>query len=207
MPRAHFYRPVLDREGNVVTDATVRVLQPGTTNLLAAPLYAGSSGGDTVPNPDQPTSGEIDFYLDQPQTVRIGVVRPNEVEKFFDDIDVGDPGNRETFTFTLAGSATVTAGSLRYYLDDSYEIIRVRASVGVPPTGSDLVIDVNKNGSTLFPDQAQRPRIVDGSNTGYSVPSNRLLAEGDYLTLDTDQIGSTNPGSNLVVQVRVRRTN
>lgn len=204
MSRPHFYRPILDPAGNLITDATVRVLQPGTTNLLADTLYSTPSGPETLPNPWDPTSGEIDFYLDSPQTVRIGVTQPPQIEKFFENIDVGDPGNKETFTFTVAGNAAVQIGMLRFYVEDAYVIEKVRVSAGVGPTGGDLIVDVNKNGTSLF-NAANRPRVVANTNTGTSVPDVTSLAAGDYLTLDIDQIGPTTPGTSLVVQVRVRR--
>jgi hypothetical protein len=60
---------------------------------------------------------------------------------------------------------------------------------------------VNKNGSTIFTTQANRPTIVSGALTSVSVPDVTTWANGDYLTVDIDQVGSTTPGTDLQVQV------
>jgi hypothetical protein len=63
-------------------------------------------------------------------------------------------------------------------------------------------VDIDKNGTTIFTNQANRPVINASAFTGFStsidVPA---LADGDYLTSDIDQIGSTIAGANLTVHV------
>jgi hypothetical protein len=61
---------------------------------------------------------------------------------------------------------------------------------------------VNKNGTTIFTTQANRPTIAISGNTDESgVPDVTALADGDYLEVDIDQIGSTVAGSDLTVQI------
>jgi hypothetical protein len=62
-------------------------------------------------------------------------------------------------------------------------------------------VDVNKNGTTIFTTQANRPTIAIGANTALGTPDITALAQNDYLTFDVDQIGSTVAGANLTVQV------
>jgi hypothetical protein len=89
------------------------------------------------------------------------------------------------------------------YVEQASTILSCRASVGTPPTGTSLIVDVNKNGTTIFTTQANRPTIaVSGSTSGAVTNMNiATLSAGDYLTVDVDQIGSTVPGADLTVTV------
>lgn len=82
-------------------------------------------------------------------------------------------------------------------------IDHVRAYAKTAPGGDDLILDINKNGITLFTTQANRPVIPDGSNLGpkSAAPDIAELHEGDVLTLDVDQVGSGIPGEGLSVEV------
>lgn len=91
MSRAHISKPILDAAGNVRAGASVRVLQPGTLTPLTGPLFAADMGSSTVTNPFIATNGVVDFYLDIPQRVRIGVTVGQEGEVFFEDVDVLEP--------------------------------------------------------------------------------------------------------------------
>ena len=81
-------------------------------------------------------------------------------------------------------------------------IEEVFLSAGTGPTGSAIIVDVNKDGTTIFTNQAHRPQIAAGQTTGYTddidVP---VWGNGSYLTVDVDQIGSGVPGANVVVHV------
>ena len=67
-------------------------------------------------------------------------------------------------------------------------------------TDSDLIVDVNKNGITIFTNQANRPRILVGQYTGLSTAiSVTSFDHGDYFTIAVEQ-GS---GTNLAVAVLV----
>lgn len=109
--------------------------------------------------------------------------------------------NEET-TFYRNGSLVVVTGRGRQYLWYNANITAIRVSVDTPPTGGDIIVDVNKNGSSLYTTQLNRPTIPAGQNTVLAtLPDTVGLLEGDYLTMDIDQIGSTNPGKDLTVQV------
>ena len=67
----------------------------------------------------------------------------------------------------------------------------------VAPVGANLIIDINKNGTTMFTTQANRPKVLDGENAGAdAVPDITAIAKGDRIDFDIDQIGSTTPGGN-----------
>jgi hypothetical protein len=117
-----------------------------------------------------------------------------------------------TFTFSLPayskqGVLAVTTGTLRLPVDGTYTIVGTRLMAGTAPTGSNIVIDVNKNGATIYATQGNRPVILAGANSGGpgTVPDVTALAAGDYLTVDIDQVGSSVAGSDLTVTVIVSK--
>lgn len=110
-------------------------------------------------------------------------------------------------TFTKNGVLFVDPGTLRLPIDGNYTIIGVRLMVGTAPSGASVVIDVNKNGTTIFSTQGNRPTIAIGANAGGpgTAPDISTIVAGDYLTVDIDQVGSTVTGSDLVVSIIVDR--
>lgn len=106
-------------------------------------------------------------------------------------------------TFSTTGTAVVATGAHRLYNDTggTLTVTTVRAAVGTAPTGAALVVDVNKNGTTIFPTQANRPSIAAAGFTATGTPGVTGWAAGEYLTVDVDQVGSTVPGSDLTVTV------
>ena len=76
-------------------------------------------------------------------------------------------------------------------------IILVKVYADTAPTGATLIVDVNKNGTTIFTTQANRPTIADGGNADDSgTPDVTAAAAGDRLSYDIDQIGSGDAGGN-----------
>lgn len=81
-------------------------------------------------------------------------------------------------------------------------IIGVKAKVLTAPTGADLILDIHKNGTTLYATQANRPTITAGETSETAtLPDVVEISAGDILSLDIDQVGSTVVGANLVVDV------
>ncbi len=113
-----------------------------------------------------------------------------------------------TAPFSYAGTLATYVGQGRWYNDTGRALFvqSVRASVGTAPAGASVIVDVNKNGTTIFTTQANRPTIAAGANTvkrtqGASPPDVTMIADGDYLTIDIDQIGSTTAGADLAVDI------
>ncbi len=108
---------------------------------------------------------------------------------------------------SVSGTLVAGVSTARFYNDTgrTLTIAAVRATVGTSPTGAAVIVDVNKNGSTIFTTQANRPTVAISGVTSGKVTSMNVttLADGDYLTCDVDQIGSTVAGANLTVQVEV----
>lgn len=114
----------------------------------------------------------------------------------------------ETAAFSKAGALTVSTGTFRFPIKGgTYSIDSVAAMVGTAPTGASIIVDVKKNGVTIYGTAGNRPTIAAAANSAtvgaHSVTS---VTTGDYLTVDVAQIGSTVAGSDLTVAVRLHRT-
>lgn len=108
------------------------------------------------------------------------------------------------FPYSYTGTVATVSGTSRLYAERAMTITSVRASVGTAPTGASLIVDVNKNGTTIFTNQANRPTIAAGTNSDLANEIDvTALVQGDYLTVDVDQVGSTTAGSNLTVVIEV----
>src|SRR5262245_24405037 len=108
--------------------------------------------------------------------------------------------------WSRTGDIEVLSSQLRYYnrTGRSRTIQGAWISAGTPPTGADIIVDVNKNGTTIFITQGNRPRVLGGTNGGtLSTPDDQSFADGDYLTIDVDQIGSVTPGADVLVGLLV----
>src|SRR5690606_19383843 len=107
--------------------------------------------------------------------------------------------------FSIRGDVAAGPGAVRWYNDTGHGITlrAVRANVGTPPDGNDLIVDVNIDGSSIWSDPSGRPVIPDGGLTSGAVTTigTTTLAPGSYLTVDVDQVGTDEPGSDLTVQI------
>jgi hypothetical protein len=118
----------------------------------------------------------------------------------------GSPGSKgeSMITFSSTGSLSVTTGTIRYLFPFAATILGVSAAINTAPTGSSVLVDVNKNGTTVFTTQANRPEIAASANSSgtESVPDVTSISSGDFLQVDIDQVGSTVAGSDLTVFIR-----
>jgi hypothetical protein len=105
--------------------------------------------------------------------------------------------------FTREGEVEATAGTLRLYnhTGAALTITRVWADVNTAPTGASLIVDVHKDGTTIFTTQSNRPTITATNYEDDGTPDVTTWADGSYLTMDVDQVGSTVAGSDLTVTV------
>jgi hypothetical protein len=116
----------------------------------------------------------------------------------------------DTFVFDgfLEGALTVHTGVRKIRNDTGRDLtlLSVRGALDVAPTGSDAILDVHKNGTTIFTTQANRPTFAIGSDDTGKVTNMDVVTwlDTQYLTLDVDQIGSTVAGSDLQFQVVAR---
>lgn len=110
---------------------------------------------------------------------------------------------KTTLTFAVVGTLTTgTDKAPTICAPCTLTIVKVKICVKTAPTGAALIVDVNKNGTTIFTTQGGRPSIPIGGTTDDSdTPDVTALAETDKLTIDCDQVGSTIAGADLTVEV------
>jgi len=110
---------------------------------------------------------------------------------------------KTTLSFAVVGALTTgTDKAPTIVAPCTLTIVKVKVVVKTAPTGAALIVDVNKNGTTIFTTQGGRPTIAIGDTTDDSdTPDVTALAETDKLTVDIDQVGSTIAGADLTVEV------
>lgn len=105
--------------------------------------------------------------------------------------------------FAWFEGGTLVAGTNRgprYVAPQNLTIKKIWLIVRTAPTGAAIIVDINKNGSTIWTNQANRATIAIGSTSGNTTSFDiTSLVPGDYLDLDIDQIGSTVSGEDLTV--------
>lgn len=113
---------------------------------------------------------------------------------------------RPSFVFTVIGTLTTgTSVTPILVAHRALTIVKAYANVKTAPTDDDLILDINKNGSTIWSTQANRVTVSDAATSGTQTSFNTTaLAEGDILTLDIDQVGSTVAGADLTVTLRCK---
>lgn len=150
----------------------------------------GAGGGTPLITGLQDRENLVKTYAEEVATAAAAAVRPATL-----------------VTFEQAGSLTVATGRGRVRFPVAVTVLSVAATVDTAPTGAAVLADVNKNGTTIFSTQGNRPSIAASANASSdAVPDVTAFAAGDYMTVDVDQVGSTVAGSDLTVIVRYRET-
>lgn len=116
------------------------------------------------------------------------------------------PLARVPYNFFSAGVQTAGVKKAGTIVGFVGRVVDVRAYLDTPPTGSTFIIDVNKNGTTIFTTQGNRPTIAIGANASSTTAPDvaaAAVAAGDRLSYDVDQIGSGTAGSDLYLTISV----
>lgn len=110
--------------------------------------------------------------------------------------------------FSKQNALVTKIGTSKVQLLGSGLIVAVKGWIETAPTGTTTFkVDINKNGTSIYGTQANRPTWVSGSNAA-TVGSHSVttFSDGDQLSCDIDSIGSTVAGSDLTVTVWILRT-
>jgi hypothetical protein len=117
---------------------------------------------------------------------------------------VAAAANVRQFLFTVEGTVSTGTGNIRIpnYTGGALTISAVYLDINTAPTGTALICDINMGGTTIFTTQSNRPQIADGAYSGTATTIEvSSWANGQYLTMDLDQVGSTVAGADLTVTV------
>lgn len=110
-------------------------------------------------------------------------------------------------TFSRSGVLSVATGQHFAVIRGAWTITYVVGRVGTASAGASILIDVNRNGTTIFTTQTNRITIAAGAlEDDHAAPEVSALAALDRLSVDIDQVGSTTAGSDLTVVIYARPT-
>jgi len=111
-------------------------------------------------------------------------------------------------TFVLAAGTTLTAGvgKARITIPYNATILKAYIVAGTGPVGASVILDINQNGTSIWNSTpANRLTIADGSTTGSQTAfDTATIIEGDILTVDVDQVGTTTAGGDVTAQLKVQ---
>lgn len=124
------------------------------------------------------------------------------------DYPHGCPARIGTYDFVYPGTLRTDANpitGLRKRFTLPGLILEGGGVVATAPTGAKIVMDFNKNGSTMF---TTKPEIAIAATAGVFLEPDgtyaaRCFARGDLLTADIDQVGSSVAGVALTAQVSI----
>lgn len=230
MARVHYIDYLTDQYGAPITGAVVTVGPRFFATPCS--VYINSTGPTLLATPITTLAGKVEFWLDDTIAYNITYAGTGfqNFTTYFDAISAesyrAQQANVNTFNSQLvnfslgriAGQATSGPSILTFeqpgYLSTgtgigrilfplSVDILSVTTACYATPTGSSIIVDINKNGTTLFTTQGNRPTIAIGANASTPmIPAITRVGGGEYITCDIDQVGSTLPGSDLSVIVR-----
>lgn len=118
------------------------------------------------------------------------------------------------FELNHFGSGAQTAGTLKFQwvADGHYRLLGARGYLDTAPTmaagsGDAFIVDLNRNGTSVWAAAANRMIWAHNTKTSSTTKPDTgvIVAPGDRLTLDIDQIGDTVAGSNLSVSIRLQK--
>jgi hypothetical protein len=112
----------------------------------------------------------------------------------------GSTSVKQQVVFTFIGTAETGANPIQIPNvtgeTKTLESVHIRAKTA--PDTQALIVDIHKNGTTIFPTQANRPQVSVGNHTGSSSALDvTSWADGEYLEAEIDQAD----GADIVVLV------
>lgn len=123
----------------------------------------------------------------------------------------GGIGTFAVVEFFIAGN--VSTGDLKYAWTCPWDAATIVmnpdgrsafATVGTAPATTDILIDINLNGTTIFTTQSNRLTITAAGTVGFSGAAEVVdLVAGDRISFDIDQIGTGTVGANLAVSLLI----
>ena len=110
----------------------------------------------------------------------------------------------ENPTFYIGGALIVASGvGPTIVVGNTSTITEVYAYVNTTGSAGSTIIDIHKNGTTIFTTQANRPTIAhNASNKVVAIPNITSLVDGDILTLDIDSIATGASSLTVVVVIQ-----
>ena len=112
------------------------------------------------------------------------------------------PAEEESFEMFVAGELAVGTDKYGFTAPFDMTIKEIQVAVATAPTGASAIFDINNNGTTIYTTQDNRPTLIAEADSVTAVlPDEVEVVKGDLITLDIDQVGSTETGETLMVTI------
>jgi len=105
--------------------------------------------------------------------------------------------------FGRTGNLSVFTGP-RVYFPDDVELIAATFQVTTAPTGSSAIFEVLKNGSGTYSSDPTISASGNLASAGTLTGTTTFTSRTDYLQISCSQVGSTIPGADLTVILKMR---
>ena len=139
-------------------------------------------------------------------TTKLGLVKPldgntswgDDYRNAMDAIDAWAVKNETRGIAFYIGGEIEVAMVASFKAPMALKALLANIEVDVAPVDADLIVDVKKNGTTIFTTTANRPTVTAGNTSAVSnAPDVQAIAQHDKITIEIIQVGSTTAGSNL----------
>lgn len=108
----------------------------------------------------------------------------------------------QVFHYHIKGDLNTSTGKQAIRMPFAGKISYVTAALITAPVGASAIVDLHKNGTTMYTTQGNRPTIAAGPTyVTATLPDVLTWAAGDVLQLEVDQKGSSTDGADLSVVV------
>ena len=113
-------------------------------------------------------------------------------------LDAGLSGGGGGFLSTYAydGQLNTNTGSVREYIHTVSTLGYADLYLSVASSGAGVIISINKNGTSIT-----TLTLPAGQTSSLNNTINESFIQSDYITVDINQIGTTAPGEDLVVNL------
>jgi len=180
----YLYSSTLSNVQSQVLNGTGSVSAPVAEN---APIVGPSTGTPYTLVPGSGVGLDVD---DTERTITVS-------------IDTSTLKESSGFLWVKSGDAVAGSGQVAVFTadhDGTFKDWVIKALVA--PTGQSVILDVNKNGTSIFANAGNRPALTAGSTSAtgvvFNVPS---FVKGDVFTFDIDQAGSPTAGERVQLQL------
>ena len=168
------------------------------TGMVDAAQVLGGGGSGVLPDACVPLLDEDDFASDSATKAPT-----QQSTKAYVLAHAG--GGAATFQHRWTANGPFVAGTAvdgAFISDTAFSITAVWLCRGTAGNASETIVDINKNGTTMYTTQANRPTIVwndADKKVDCTLPDVVTIAAGDIITMDIDQAEATTPTDLIVV--------
>lgn len=108
-------------------------------------------------------------------------------------------------TFTYTGTIATLANNAQWYLPVACVFLSGDISLVTASSSGAVTVDINKNGTTIYTTQANRPSLAASATHGtFTTPDVTTFAAGDRIGVDVDAAGTG--AVTLTVTINLRAT-